>query len=53
MSTFFQTKKREVVLGLSHLQGAFYVLFLGSTTALFSLLGEKMGSQRPKTIKMQ
>ncbi|KAK4325079.1 hypothetical protein Pmani_004235 [Petrolisthes manimaculis] len=35
------TGRREVVLGLNHLQGAFYVLFLGSAVALFTLLVEK------------
>ncbi|KAG7162434.1 Glutamate receptor ionotropic, kainate 1-like 2 [Homarus americanus] len=35
-----ETDNKEVVLGLNHLQGAFYLLFLGSSVALLSLLGE-------------
>ncbi|KAG7172432.1 hypothetical protein Hamer_G030373, partial [Homarus americanus] len=31
---------REVVLGLHHLQGGFYLLFLGFSAALLSLVGE-------------
>ncbi|KAK3861468.1 hypothetical protein Pcinc_032575 [Petrolisthes cinctipes] len=33
---------REVVLGLDHVQGAFYLLFLGSGVALLFLVGENL-----------
>nr|XP_053641787.1 uncharacterized protein LOC128695309 [Cherax quadricarinatus] len=37
-----QEERKEVVLGLGHLQGAFYLLLLGSSTAFFTLLGEHL-----------
>nr|XP_045593535.1 uncharacterized protein LOC123755099 [Procambarus clarkii] len=35
-------ESEEVVLGLQHLQGVFYLLFLGCGIALFTLLGENL-----------
>lgn len=39
-----QGKKQQVVLELEHLQGAFYLLFLGSTLAFLTLLLENLVS---------
>ncbi|KAK3893068.1 hypothetical protein Pcinc_003113 [Petrolisthes cinctipes] len=37
-----QAYTKELALGLNHLQGAFYLLFLGSGVALLALLGENI-----------
>ncbi|XP_071533870.1 glutamate receptor-like [Panulirus ornatus] len=41
-------EKKEVVLGLEHLQGAFYLLLLGSGLAFLTLLGENLAHSRLK-----
>lgn len=40
------TDDKEVVLGMQHLQGAFYVLFLGSFFAILILLWENLSYSR-------
>lgn len=41
---FGQDDQTEVVLGLSHLQGAFYMLALGCVAAALGLLAENLAS---------
>jgi len=38
----FQETTRDVALGLNHLQGAFYLLFMGFGVAILTLLGKKL-----------
>ncbi|KAG7176421.1 putative glutamate receptor ionotropic, kainate 2-like 24, partial [Homarus americanus] len=44
-----QVSEAQVVLGLSHLQGPFYLLMLGWCLASFTLLGEHLVYSRSTT----